>query len=162
MLEHHDILRALNDKKVDYIVVGGVAINLYGHGRLTTDLDLLLALHQDNLNLMDEVMKELQFQPRQPIHISDLENEEKVRELVVTKNFLAYTFFTPLHPFLHVDVLAEKLLRFQEFKKRIEVMQVDDIKIPVVNIDDLLDMKREANRPKDQGDIDALENLKKL
>ena len=35
-----DLLRALNDEKVDYVLFGGQAINLHGIPRFTEDIDL--------------------------------------------------------------------------------------------------------------------------
>lgn len=38
------IFEALNATGVRYVVVGGVAVNLHGHQRLTKDLDLVIEL----------------------------------------------------------------------------------------------------------------------
>jgi DNA polymerase II small subunit/DNA polymerase delta subunit B len=35
------IFRSLNKAKVRYLVVGGVAVNIYGYPRFTGDLDIL-------------------------------------------------------------------------------------------------------------------------
>ena len=40
------VFRELNKTKVDYLVVGGVAVNLYGYVRFTGDLDLLVLLNE--------------------------------------------------------------------------------------------------------------------
>jgi len=38
------VFEALNGARVRYVVVGGVAVVLHGHARLTTDLDLVVDL----------------------------------------------------------------------------------------------------------------------
>jgi predicted nucleotidyltransferase len=38
-----ELFRALQEQKVRYLVVGGVAVNLHGIGRLTVDIDLMRA-----------------------------------------------------------------------------------------------------------------------
>ena len=53
------VFRALNKEKVKYIVVGGVAVNLYGYARFTGDIDILLLLEEGNLEKMDRVMKKM-------------------------------------------------------------------------------------------------------
>ena len=38
-----DLFRALQEQKVRYLVVGGVAVNLHGAERMTMDVDLMIA-----------------------------------------------------------------------------------------------------------------------
>jgi predicted nucleotidyltransferase len=38
------IVRALNDEVVQYIVVGGLAVNAHGYERFTQDVDLVIGL----------------------------------------------------------------------------------------------------------------------
>lgn len=47
------VFRELNRTKVKYLVVGGVAVNLYGYLRFTGDLDVLLLLEEKNLKKMN-------------------------------------------------------------------------------------------------------------
>jgi hypothetical protein len=35
-----DLLRFLNEERVEYLVIGGMAVNYYGYYRATGDLDL--------------------------------------------------------------------------------------------------------------------------
>lgn len=39
-----EIFKAFNDAKIAYLIIGGVAVNLYGYNRFTGDIDILLAL----------------------------------------------------------------------------------------------------------------------
>lgn len=41
-------LRALEEAGVQYVTVGGVAVILHGYGRLTGDVDALIALDPEN------------------------------------------------------------------------------------------------------------------
>ena len=43
-----EFFRALEREGVRYLVVGGVAINLHGAERMTSDVDLMLALDAEN------------------------------------------------------------------------------------------------------------------
>ena len=43
------IVKALNDAGVEYIIVGGVAVNAHGFVRMTRDLDLVLRLERQNI-----------------------------------------------------------------------------------------------------------------
>ena len=44
-----DLFRTLQEELVDYVVVGGLAINLHGVERATMDVDLVLAMDEGNL-----------------------------------------------------------------------------------------------------------------
>jgi hypothetical protein len=54
-----EIFRELNRRKIDYIVVGGVAVVMHGVVRLTADLDLMVHLEEKNLTKFVKVMNEL-------------------------------------------------------------------------------------------------------
>ena len=43
------VVKALNDAKVQYLIVGGLAVNAHGYERLTNDVDLVIGLEQDNI-----------------------------------------------------------------------------------------------------------------
>ena len=42
------IVRALNEAEVQYLIVGGLAVNAHGYVRLTRDIDIVLALESEN------------------------------------------------------------------------------------------------------------------
>ena len=44
-----DLFRTLQEAGVRYVVVGGLALNLHGIERSTMDIDLAIALDDDNL-----------------------------------------------------------------------------------------------------------------
>ena len=44
-----NLFRALQEERVDYVVVGGLAMNLHGVERATMDVDLVLAMDDANL-----------------------------------------------------------------------------------------------------------------
>ena len=54
----------LNANHVRYLVVGGVAVNLYGIERATADIDMVLALNKENLRKFIEVAKSLGLKPK--------------------------------------------------------------------------------------------------
>lgn len=41
------VFRNLNKKKVRYVVIGGIAVNLHGIPRATADLDLMVDLEKE-------------------------------------------------------------------------------------------------------------------
>lgn len=152
-----NIFRALNKAEVEYIAIGGVAVNLYGYRRFTGDIDILLLLEEKNLKKMDNVMKKMKYTQRLPISLMDLGDTKKVKNWIRTKNFKAYTFQPPYGNPLQIDIVIEESLKFKKIKKVIKTM--GNLKIPVVSIDMLLLMKKKAKRDKDILDLHVLEYL---
>ena len=53
------IYEALREHRVDYLTIGGVAVQAHGHPRTTQDLDLLVAPDPANLERLAAALKEL-------------------------------------------------------------------------------------------------------
>lgn len=162
MNPYRELFQAMNDAGIRYLVVGGVAVNLHGYVRFTGDIDLLLALEEKNLENMTEVMRALGYTERLPVTLKALADEKQVQRWLDEKNMTAFAFISNENPLFSVDVLAGHSLRFKDFDRRKVMKRSEAIgaEVPVVSIDDLVGMKREANRPKDLLDIDALLELK--
>ncbi|MFZ6016204.1 MAG: nucleotidyltransferase [Nitrospirota bacterium] len=77
MLDYLAIFRRLNEKGIRYIVVGGVAVNLYGIPRMTYDIDLLLDLEDENLKRFLKLLKGWGFKPKVPVDIMDFARKER-------------------------------------------------------------------------------------
>lgn len=162
MNPYRAIFQALNESGIRYIVVGGVAVNLHGYSRFTGDLDLLLALEAENLDRMGILMEEKGFIQRLPVDVRLLSDREQVQKWLVEKGLTAYTFIHSRLPQLAIDILAGESLKFPEYEGRKVTISSWGAPIPVIAIDDLIGMKRGANRKKDLEDIAALLELKSL
>jgi len=153
-----DILRALEREKIDYAVIGGVAVVLYGYVRFTKDIDLLIDFSEDNVRRFIKVLASLHFQPGVPIDPMDMTKEEKRREWMQEKNVKVLTFYNPESQLLQIDVLITKnLADLKKIRKKI-----DGFEISIVDYNELLKMKKETARPTDLIDIEKLEELRKL
>lgn len=74
------IFRQFNKERIQYLVVGGVAVNLHGYLRFTGDLDILLLLEEKNIKKLDKLMKKLKYYPRLPVSIAELGNRKQVKK----------------------------------------------------------------------------------
>jgi len=76
------IARRLDDLKIPYVVVGGMAVTLHGYNRFTEDVDLLV--NREGLTLLHEKLEGLGYVP--PFtgskHLRDVENGVKIEFLV--------------------------------------------------------------------------------
>jgi len=154
------VFTELNKQKVQYIVVGGVAVSLHGYPRFTGDLDILLLLDEKNLEKMDKAMKKLKYAERLPVSILELKDKKQVKKWLKEKNLKAFSFTPPINNLLQINVITEESLKFEKFAKNKTIKRMDNTKIPVIHIDDLIKMKKTANRRKDMDDLEALIQLK--
>jgi hypothetical protein len=153
-----DILQALEREKVDYAVIGGVAVVLYGYVRFTKDIDLIIDFSVDNVGRFIKVLNTLKFQPGVPIDPLDMAKEKKREEWMTEKNVKVITFYNPESQLLQIDVLITR--DFSEIKKIRR--KINGLEVSIVDYDDLLRMKKETGRPTDLVDIDKLEEIRKL
>ena len=61
------IARALDEARVRYLVVGGLAVVMHGYSRATYDLDLVVQLDQDNVVGAFQALGTLGYRPLVPV-----------------------------------------------------------------------------------------------
>lgn len=155
-----DLLRALNEAGVRFVVVGGVAVVLHGHPRLTADLDLVLDPASDNVLAALRALDDEGLTPRLPVspeQFADPHIRERWRR---ERNLTVFSLHDPADPRREVDLFAEAPVAFEELWDASHVVMAGDIPIRVAGLAHLIAMKRTAGRPQDLADIVALEALR--
>ncbi|MBI2636511.1 nucleotidyl transferase AbiEii/AbiGii toxin family protein [Candidatus Peregrinibacteria bacterium] len=156
------IFAALNEAGVQYIVVGGVAMNFLGYPRFTGDIDILMALDEPNLKNMTQLMKTMGYVQRVPVNIEELGDEKKVLMLIRDKNLIAFAFINDAEPQFNIDIIVGESLNFDHYREHQQILKVLGTAVPIVSIDDLIGMKKKSNRKQDAEDVAALLELKGL
>ena len=54
--EFKEFIQCLNSSKVKYLLIGGWAVGLHGHPRLTKDIDFLILIDSIHLNLLKKAL----------------------------------------------------------------------------------------------------------
>ena len=153
------LFAALNRKKVQYLVVGGWAVNLYGVERATGDIDLVVYLEQHNLEKFVEVIKELGFKPKAPVPLTDFVREEKRQEWMLDKGMKVFSFFDPVNPFFLLDVFIDSPFDFQQVYAQRTKIKTGTTHVPVVPLWTLIEMKEKSGRPQDLADVYYLKQI---
>ncbi len=153
------LFRKLQEKEVDYMVVGGVALVLQGAVRMTADLDLMVALEEHNLTVFVEAMNEMGFRPKVPVPSEAFISADNRESWIRDKGMVVFSFYHPGEMFSLVDVFIHEPVPYGEMRVRRDYKLVDDFSIPVASIQDLIRLKSIAGRPQDIEDIKALEAL---
>lgn len=157
---YQEVFTKLDNAKIKYLLVGGVAVNLYGYNRFTGDIDILLALNEGNLQDLDKLMHEMGYVERQPISVKELGNPKKLENFINEKGLKAFTFISNSKPQLDLDIIIEESLEFDQYNKRKTTIEIWGLKLPMIGIDDLIAMKKNAGRDKDKIDLEALLQIK--
>ena len=160
---YENIFRKLSEEKVRYLIIGGIAVNLYGFSRVTGDLDIMLDLDDSNSVLgFIKAVKALGFKPRIPVRIDDFGDPAKRREWIEGKNMKVFSVYNPSNEIEHVDVMVENYIDFGPAYRAKEIVPAGGLNLPVVAINALIKLKKIAGRSRDQIDIAALKEIKVL
>lgn len=144
------IIEVLAAHDVDYVMIGGLAVQAHGHLRTTQDADVLPAPDADNLARLLSALRELGARPLDPA-------------LARSTTLDAATL--QAHDPLALDSDAGGIdvhrappgaAPYTELRDRALVVKVFGVEVPFADRDDLIAMKRAARRPLDLGDIAAL------
>ncbi len=161
MFDYLAIFKRLNEEKIKYIVVGGIAVNLYGIPRMTYDIDLLLATEDTNLRKFLQLLKDWGFEPKIPVDIMDFAKKDTREDWIKNKNMKAFNLVNPAWAISEIDVVIDSPIDYEEGKKRVNNIVLQGVSIPIISIDDLIRMKEKTGRQQDKADIRYLRKIKK-
>lgn len=134
-----------------FIMIGGVATNLHGYYRTTADIDIWIEDTPQNRESLYKVFKDT--------GMGDL-------KALLTIQFIPGGTDFYLDNGVRLDIMTSvKGLEKYSFDDAYEIASIADIldlTVPFLHINQLIEAKKAANRPKDQVDIIALEKIKKL
>jgi predicted nucleotidyltransferase len=153
------VIEALEQAGVRYVVVGGLAVVLHGHARLTADVDIAVDLAPDQAALTMETLGGIGLRPRAPVRADDFADPEARSRWRAEKGMQVLSLWDPEHPMRAVDLFVENPVDFDELWNRSETVQLETTRVRIASIPDLIDMKEQAGRPQDVEDIAALREI---
>ena len=144
--DYKDILHALSDEKVRFILVGAYALAAHGYPRATMDIDIWVMQSPQNAEAVLRALRRFGA-PLNNLTKEDLQTDGTIFQIGVAPR--------------RIDIItAASGLRFEEtFQNSISV-NIEGIEVHIPSIDDLIRNKRVSGRTKDLADAEALESLK--
>jgi hypothetical protein len=148
-LDAERILRELADHAVEYVIVGGLAVQTHGHVRTTIDIDVLPSPERSNLARLADALNVMHARVLNP-------GSEGARvDVNMLPRATLWQFATP-HGAIDVLNDAPGAPPYEELRRRALDIRLGDMNIAIVGRDDLINMKRASARPVDLDDIAAL------
>jgi predicted nucleotidyltransferase len=143
--DYRDMLRALSDEKVKYLLIGAYAMAAHGYPRATMDIDIWIMPSAENA---DAVLRALQRfgTPLQNLTREDLQKNDTVFQIGVAPR--------------RIDIITTASgLRFEETFEHSIAVNIDGIEVHIPSLADLISNKRASGRSKDIADAEALDEL---
>jgi hypothetical protein len=155
------LFKSLNDAGVRYVVVGGLAVVLHGHARLTVDVDLVVDLDEDQAVKAIDALVRMGLRPRVPVNPRDFADRSVREAWIRDRGMQVFSMVDPSNPMRVVDLFVNHPVPFEELWTRSTLFELRDTAIRVASIPDLIRLKRLAGRPQDLADIEQLEVIQK-
>ncbi len=158
-LDADTILRALTDRGVEFVVIGGLAVAAHGYVRATKDVDVVPA--PDTANL-DRLLGALQALDAEPMELGDFRPEELAIEFTLAGlehggNWALRTSAG------RVDLMqwVSGIESYDVLRSRALVVELPGVgAVCFAGYEDLVAMKRAAGRPEDRHDLAALRDAR--
>jgi predicted nucleotidyltransferase len=145
---HQDFLKLLNKYKVEYLVIGGMAVNFHGYSRTTGDLDIWVNSTEGNKKNMICAIEEFGFD-------ATFYKEIPVSEITM------FSLGSRNEPG-HIEITNRIAgIKFKEAFINMVEAEIDNILIKFLHIDDLIKNKKASGRHRDLDDVENLERIKK-
>jgi predicted nucleotidyltransferase len=156
-----EIFKALADAEARFVVVGGLAVLLHGHLRVTRDLDLVVGLEPSNCRRALDALSSIGLRPRLPIALQDFADPVKRQDWHDNRNMLVLQLWDPVNEERAVDVFVTEPIAFDELEAEAVSKDLDGVPVLIASIRHLIRMKQAAGRRRDLDDIEALRQIAK-
>jgi hypothetical protein len=152
------IIGSLNQAKVRYLVVGGLAVVAHGFVRFTADIDLVLDPDPGAMRRAVAAFAALGYRPRAPVPFEDFADPGKRTAWLRDKGLTVFSVFSDQHPATEIDLFVETPFDFERVYADADRFEVaSGVEATFVSRADLIAMKRKAGRPQDLKDVAELE-----
>ena len=166
-LDAYQIVAALTGHEVDFVVIGGVALQAHGHTRTTIDLDVVAAWTSENMRRLAGALRELDAELRGvDADLLGLDLGDP-KTLYDGGNFLMHTRHGDLDVFA-VGQTTGAPARYEDLRARAIAVEIRGVTLLIAHPDDLIRMKtaaagfRDRPGPKRRQDLDDIAVLERL
>jgi predicted nucleotidyltransferase len=134
-----EFLRSLDANEVEYLLVGGFAVALYGYPRATADLDVWVSRRRANAERVVACLRDFGF-----------DSPELTPELFEQPEAIVRMGNAPIRIEILNDIDG---VEFDDCMTRAERLELAGVDVVVISLEDLKVNKRASGRPKDLDDL---------
>jgi hypothetical protein len=145
-----DFWKSLNEWNVAYLMIGGFAVNLHGFPRTTGDIDIWLKDEAGNRRNLGKALTKFGY------------DENAFDDIDFVPGWTDFYIGSGLRLDIITTMAGLENISFDEALSEATIAEIVDVKVPFVNIDQLIRNKKATNRPKDIIDVIELEKIRKL
>jgi hypothetical protein len=156
VLDFYSIFKEFNRLGIDYLVLGGLAVNFHGVPRMTYDIDLIIDLEKANILKLIDKLTQWGYRPKIPVDPKDFIDETKRNSWIRDKGMKAFNFYSNKLPIGEIDIVIDSPIPYDQLKSRAIKVELQKVKIPTVSIRDLIELKLKAGRKQDLADVEHL------
>jgi hypothetical protein len=142
------LLQTFAKHKVNYLIVGGFAVNRYGFNRTTGDLDIYLKDTKENRQNLIEAIDEMGYG-----------RYDMLIDIPIIAGYCEILMDDGMYADLMTDILGLDQSKFDSYLEMATVDIIQNFKVYFLHYNHLIDNKRATNRTKDQLDIIELERI---
>ena len=144
--DYKDMLHALSDEKVKFILVGAYALAAHGYPRATMDIDIWVMPSPENADAVLRALRRFGT-PLQKLTREDLQKDGTVFQIGVAPR--------------RIDIItAVTGLQFEDTYRNSISVNIEAVEVHIPSINDLIRNKRATGRTKDLADAETLEAIK--
>lgn len=137
-----EFLKSFNSNSVEYLLIGGYAVGIYGHIRATNDLDIWVKVSEENAVRIDRALRQFGFTAPALTPNLFLAKDSVVRMGV---------------PPIRIEILTSiSGVEFNACYAEKEWIQIEGMAVPVISLARLRENKAASGRAKDLADLEYL------
>jgi len=142
--DYRDILQNLLEENAEFLIVGAYAMAAHGHPRATGDLDIWVKPEQQNATKVYRALAKFGA-PLDQLLVEDLEQEDIIFQIGVAPR--------------RIDILTHiDGIDFMDAAQDKSLIRIDDLNLPVISKNRLIQNKEATGRDKDKVDAEILRN----
>lgn len=142
--------KSLNHFGVNYIMVGGVAVNLHGYSRTTKDIDIWIKDIKENRRQLGLAFAQFGY------------DEINLEDFQFIPGWTDFYIGSGIRLDILIELVGLEGYSFDECLNIASIAEIENIPVPFLQINQLIANKKAVNRPKGQIDVMELEKIKQL
>ncbi len=140
--DFEELLRLLEEHRVEYMVVGGYAVAFHGYPRFTKDIDVFFQSDDENVRLLRQALMAFGFR-----------EEDLPREAFTTPGNVLTFGVVPTR----IDLINSiDGVTYEEARRNVVRGAYGEVEVTFIGFEDLIKNKKSTPRAKDRGDVEEL------